>query len=68
MQYLQHFCFPKIAAIQEKTLTCVKVAFRQKTVNILTNKIIFRCLGTHIRTCVYGRCAPALELVTVSVA
>ena len=33
------FYFPKIAAIQEKTLACVKVAFRQKkTINILINK------------------------------
>ena len=32
------FYFPKMAAVQEKTLACVKVAFRQKTINILTNK------------------------------
>ena len=35
------FYFPKIAAIQEKTLACVKVAFRQKTINILINKYIY---------------------------
>ena len=28
------FYFPKIAAIQEKTLACVKVAFRQKDILI----------------------------------